>query len=114
MLNPKYQRVIPRDLFNEANLLKCVGRLVLLIEDGKLDWRYDYDNTPFEIYQDESDGSIKIANIHFWDTTIGERIYVWNPLNSRAPWPVVAASALWEDGEEKPVFDSNGNFIFND
>jgi hypothetical protein len=26
-------RVLPRDAFNDANLLKCIGQLVLLIED---------------------------------------------------------------------------------
>lgn len=33
--DPEYQRVIPRDLFNEAKLLKCLGRLSLFIHDGK-------------------------------------------------------------------------------
>ena len=30
-----YDRVIPRDLFNEAKLLKCLAQLVLLIHDGR-------------------------------------------------------------------------------
>lgn len=32
-----YERVVPRDLFNEANLLKCIGKLVLEIEE----WVFD-------------------------------------------------------------------------
>jgi hypothetical protein len=28
-----YFRVIPRDLFNEASLLKCYGRLAILLDD---------------------------------------------------------------------------------
>ncbi len=28
-----YHRVLPRDAFNEAKLLKCIGKLTLLIED---------------------------------------------------------------------------------
>ena len=34
-MNTQYERVIPRDLFNEAKLLKCVGLLVLKIHDGE-------------------------------------------------------------------------------
>jgi len=33
----EYERVIPRDLFNEAKLLKCLGQLTLLIHEGKCD-----------------------------------------------------------------------------
>ena len=29
-----YTRVVPRDLFNESQLLKCLGRLALLVEGG--------------------------------------------------------------------------------
>lgn len=28
-----YQREIPRDLFNEANLLKCLGQISLIAHD---------------------------------------------------------------------------------
>lgn len=34
MYNQGYQRVIPRDLFNESKLLKCIGQVSLLIHDG--------------------------------------------------------------------------------
>lgn len=30
-----YEHVLPRDLFNEAKLLKCLGQLALIIHDGK-------------------------------------------------------------------------------
>ena len=30
-----YRRVLPRDLFNEAKLLKCLGQLALIIHDGQ-------------------------------------------------------------------------------
>ena len=30
-----YRRVVPRDLFNESKLLKCMGQLALLIHDGQ-------------------------------------------------------------------------------
>lgn len=33
-IDTAYTRVLPRDLFNEAKLLKCLGLLCLLIHDG--------------------------------------------------------------------------------
>ncbi len=32
-----YHRVLPRDLFNDANLLKCMGRLIMLIDDLRME-----------------------------------------------------------------------------
>lgn len=97
-----YLRVLPRDAFNEANLLKCIGKLTLLIEDSMLPgWRYEYDNGPFEICQNESDGSIYVANIEF--TKNGERVEVFTPMNSRRPWPLCAFGAEYE-----------GDFLFDD
>lgn len=62
-----YRRVLQRDAFNEAKLLKCIGKLTLMIEDGILpDWHYHYDGDDFNMLQDESDGSISVSNIKFW------------------------------------------------
>jgi hypothetical protein len=98
-----YYRVLPRDLFNEANLLKCLGRLSLLIHDGKLPrWDCLHDGGAFDIEQDESDGSLFVKNVRF--TVGGHPIHLYRPLNSREPWPL-----LTEDCE--PVFDDEGNVI---
>lgn len=62
-----YIRVIPRDLFNEADLLKCLGKIVLDIEDGKLPWlSYHHDGDAFNIVQNESNGAIYCANLQFF------------------------------------------------
>lgn len=41
----KYNRVLPRDAFNDANLLKCIAKLTMDIEDGYLkNWQYHFDD----------------------------------------------------------------------
>jgi hypothetical protein len=85
-----YQRVIPRDLFNEANLLKCYGQLALKLEEKpgvvfKLSG--DYYGNYFDIQQNV-DGCLSIDNIEL--TIKGKRWYLFRPLNSREPWPLYA------------------------
>jgi len=82
-----YQRVIPRDLFNEANLLKCLGQLYLHFDKlAPHKARVELDGRTFQVEQDESDGSIYAANIQ---VSINQKPY-WasRPLNSREPWPL--------------------------
>lgn len=93
-----YIRVLPRDAFNESKLLKCIGRLTLLIEDRKApDWSYEFDGEPFQIEQDQNDGSVFIANLQFYRN--GEPVALSTGLNSKAPWP---------------LRDENGESVFND
>lgn len=101
-----YLRVLPRDAFNEGNLLKCIGRLTLLIEDRLApDWTFEYDNGPFEIEQSQDDGSIYVSNIAF--TFRGERVRLFRPLNARGSFPVYAVSEL----AEFAVFDDAGDLV---
>lgn len=101
-----YKRVLPRDAFNEAKLLKCIGRLTLLIEDGELPaWRYHYDGDSFNVVQDPSDGSISIANITFWRNK--KQVVIKTPLNSKELWP-----ALMVDGEDEYyLFGEGGKYM---
>ena len=99
-----YQRVIPRDLFNEGNLLKCLGQLYLELERLNLpDVTLAHDGEAFEIEQDESDGSLSVANVAviFQGERLGQLV---RPLNSRAPFP------LWlrTDDDDRPLFDDSG------
>jgi hypothetical protein len=102
-----YQRVIPRDLFNEAKLLKCIGRLVLLIHDGDHNnISFEHDGEPFEIYQNQDDGSLSIENIYF---SIGEdRLSFYTNYNSKLNYPLFCTST--QDGETYSVFDEHGNY----
>lgn len=99
-----YIRVLPRDAFNEAKLLKCIGKLTLLIEDRMLPgWTYEYDGEPFAIEQDQNDGSIFVSNIEFLKS--GIPIHLATPLNSRSSWPLQASGA-GHDGDY--VFSEDG------
>lgn len=101
-----YKRVLPRDAFNEAKLLKCIGKLTLLIEDGMLPaWHYHYDGDPFNIVQNEADGSIYVANITFWRNK--KEVNVFTPLNSKEVWPAL----FREDGDEYYLFSESGKYM---
>jgi hypothetical protein len=117
-----YQRVLPRDAFNESKLLKCIGKLTLLIEDGLIPWlSYEFDqnnyedaiderSTGFRIWKNDSDGSIFITNlgIYYRDKKLlNHRI----PLNSKAPWPLFFTNRNYEDLE---VFDDEGNLLITE
>jgi len=98
-----YERVVPRDLFNEANLLKCIGKLVLEIEEGRLPWlTYINDGKRFEIAQDDSDGNLELVNVRFYyrDRT---RLHFIRPLNARSGWSLYYATA------DEWVFDECGH-----
>lgn len=103
-------RVLPRDAFNDANLLKCIGKLTMLIEDGALDWlRYSYNGEPFDIQQDPSSGSTYVSNI-FFHTQKGEPVAHVRPLNSREAWPLI----LLHGGNEYYAFSESGEFLLSD
>lgn len=100
-----YLRVIPRDLFNEAKLLKCIGRLCLMIHDGDgLGVTFSHNDEAFDIRQDESDGSLFIRNIHFFLDK--KRIGFHTAYNSKRNYPLLFNL---NDNFEF-VFDDEGNY----
>lgn len=100
-----YPRIIPRDLFNEANLLKCYGQLALLELEGLLpQLKIEHDGEPFQIEMDPSDGSLYIDNIKLIFN--GVPLPVSRPLNSRNSWPLYCTVT------GNPIFDEKGNFIY--
>lgn len=101
------KRVIPRDLFNDANLLKCIGQVCLAIHDNDLMLGVDYNDEPFDIGMNPGDGSTFVANMSFF-TFSGQSIYFTRPLNSRDPFPLYAQN---DDGEVAKVFDSEGRIL---
>lgn len=101
-----YRRVIPRDLFNEAKLLKCLGQLSLLIHDGKAPpaLTVQHDGDEFRISQDASDGSILVvSDLNFYAGKY--RLTLSTPLNSQQPYPL---TCLYR-GTETPVFEDDGS-----
>ena len=107
----RYTRVIPRDLFNEADLLKCMGRLSLLIHDGMapdgMELEHFYPENGFDIGWDENDGSIWVTNMRLVVAPDRPKVGVWRPLNSRDKWPVY----VYDETEDRIfIFDDEGNF----
>lgn len=103
-----YTRVIPRDLFNESKLLKCLGQLSLIIHDGTgVQWpmtidHCDFQSPGFDIYQRESDGGLACDNVTF--RVHGRIVDLYTSYNSKSPYPL-----LFEQGDDfGPVFDDNG------
>lgn len=104
-------RVLPRDAFNDASLLKCIGKLTMMIEDGMLDLKYEYDGEPFDICQDESDGSTFVRNIVFYTADVdgftGRLIRHRRPMNSRDNWPLM----LYLGDDEYYAFNEKGEYM---
>lgn len=100
-----YFRVIPRDLFNEANLLKCYGQIYICAEHEEPGLvTISSDGEAFEIHQNEADGSLTVLNITV--RVNGCAVELSRPLNSRDPWPLYAT--LGDKTVE--VFTNAGNF----
>ncbi len=104
-----YLRVIPRDLFNEANLLKCMGKLWIETERFQSNFaacprvQIEHDGEPFEIDQND-DGALSVVNVTLY--LHGEPCELWRPCNSRLAWPLRLRS---ENGlEDVEVFDETG------
>lgn len=101
-----YVRVIPRDLFNEANLLKCYGRIYINLEVLNFpEVSLVHAGDAFDIRQDESSGDLYVENVRLM--VRGEPCRLQRRLNSRQPWPLYL---IEEDDEEWPVFNDDGSF----
>jgi hypothetical protein len=102
-MTTNYRRVIPRDLFNEASLLKCLGRF--WIETERFQPKHvtiEHDGEAFDVWQDESDGNLSVRNVEFYIN--GTPHHLRRRLNSREPWPLEL-----HDGEDYiPVFTDDG------
>lgn len=103
-----YYRVVPRDLFNESNLLKCYGGLYIKLDDmgiGGVALVESEPGAPFRIVQDPSDGSLFVENVNLY--VRGKCVHLYRPLNSREPWPLYVE--LSDRFDVLPVFDDDGN-----
>lgn len=104
-MRKNYTRVIPRDLFNEAKLLKCIGQLVLLILHGKAlnGMTFDHDGDPFDI-QLMDDGYLCVTNLFF---LVGDEGLQFKSLyNSKSAYPLYCE----RDYCEYLVFDEWGTY----
>lgn len=103
-----YNRVIPRDFFNECKLLKCMGQLALKIHDQQLpdniiiEWANEI-GEPFDIQQDIN-GDLFVANYRL--TINGVPVYFATSYNSKNAYPLFCEI----DGEIIEVFNDHGGF----
>lgn len=110
-----YKRVVPRDLFNESMLLKCLGRMSVDILDGKF-IKYRMDDKllnptfGFEIEQNPYDGSIFCENYQVTvESQVGKLfLRLFTPLNSRTNYPLICESIF--DSELINVFHEDGKY----
>lgn len=110
-----YRRVLPRDLFNEAKLLKCYGQLSLLIHDGKvaglpLELEHSAGVFPeFVIEQDGLRGHLLCSNLSLRLAVSGNRttgITLGLPVNIRGAYPLVCVTPAETEIE---VFNDDGS-----
>lgn len=105
-----YARTIPRDLFNEGDLLKCLGRLWIVLEQNP-GHRAELSHATghiFTIVQDPSDGAISCSTVTL--TVDGVVTPLFRPLNSRYAWPLWARTGdLLGDFDDIEVFDASGS-----
>ena len=77
-------RTIPRDLFNQANLLENLGRLYIALEENGLE-HIMKDDEPlrdsFEMIVDEGGNTQSIEGVYV--EVQGERFYPYRTINSR-------------------------------
>jgi hypothetical protein len=106
-----YTRVLPRDLFNEGDLLNCLGRLWIALDerrDHHAKLIPDVVKGPFVIEQEPSDGSIYAEHVLL--IVAGLQCPLFRPLNARGKWPLWARFGPLEGGyEDVRVFDLDGN-----
>jgi hypothetical protein len=102
-----YTRVIPRDFFNEAKLLKCMGMLSLKILDRQLpdgiEIEVKEDGDPFNI-QLTDDGLLFIAN---YPVKVNRKnVFFGSTYNSKRNFPLLCVISY----VEYTVFNEDGTF----
>jgi hypothetical protein len=106
-----YKRVLPRDLFNEAKFLKCLGQLSLILLNygdrwPELELVHETDEDDgFVIDQDSSSGDLYLVNLHL--RNIDRAYNFYSVLNSKEPYPLYVIGG---DGNECSVLNDDGKF----
>lgn len=107
----QYRRVLPRDLFNEGNLLTNIGRLWILLDEtlGHKASIIEEDVDHFDIVQNQATGGLTVRNLTLMIN--GNRYYIERPMNSREKWPLIVTEKEDDyDFEEVEIFNEDGNF----
>lgn len=104
-----YERVLPRDLFNEAKLLKCLGRLALLIHDEKLPRlrfeQLETNNLRVELDVAFSELFCPALCLHHGET----ELELFTPYNNREEYPLYFRVSNEDGIYEGRVFNNDGS-----
>lgn len=107
----QYERVIPRDFFNEAKLLKCLGHLSVKIHDKLLpkglDIKIKETGEPFEVRLHE-DGTLEVVNYPVKVNNYKVRLV--SRYNSKSSYPLMCVYENRRDYIEEDVFTEDGEF----
>lgn len=102
-----YQRVIPRDLFNEAKLLNCLGKLVIAWEESEIaaipHVSIAHEGQFFVVIQRQADGGLQCTTVEFFVGDLSLDLYV--PYNSKERFPLRLDV---EDADTIEVLDDEG------
>ena len=107
----KYDRVAPRDLFNESKLLKCMGKLVIHLENEFRLVPIDSHYKSFDIRLNRYDNTLHLVNIQFiieGKSFILDSSSFFVPYSSKDQWPL---KFHW-DWEDHDVLDSDGELDY--
>lgn len=104
-----YTRVIPRDFFNEAKLLNCMGFLQLKILDQQtppgINIEINGNGEPFKIELNEAFYGLYVIN---YQILVNDEPYIFlTRYNNKNKFPFFVVT---EDDEEIEVFDEQRNF----
>lgn len=107
----KYNRVAPRDLFNESKLLKCMGKLVIHLENEFRLVPSNDDYKSFDVRLNQDNNTLHLINIRF--IIEGKSFSLdspsfFIPYNSKGNWPL---KFHW-DWEDHDVLDSEGELDY--
>ncbi len=100
-----YTRVIPRDFFNEAKLLKCFGQLALKILDNQTPCKIEISDSgeAFEIELSD-DGCLFLRN--YAVTINNTEVFFKTTYNSKSAYPFYCEI----DYNDYEVFNEKGEF----
>lgn len=100
-----YRKVAPRDFFNEAKLLKCLGRLTLLILDGKAPSQLRYDESgDWNISRAYPTGDLYVVGVNIYANN--SRLNLYSRYNSKENYTL---ECLTEDFNVIEVFNDDGS-----
>ncbi len=101
-----YNRIAPRDMFNEANMLKCCGKMALLAIDFPCCLTFDenqYTSDGLTLSTTEDGDLYVVGHLFFLND---QPLLFTRPMNSRRAWPIVAIIA----DEYIDIFTDHGDF----